>query len=132
MVDKNTEGNAALDSVFHALADPTRRSILRRLAGESMLVKDLAEPFDMSKQAVSKHLHVLEEAGLVVRIVEGRTTRVQLLTDRLRQVEDWVEFYRGFWTDGIEALARMVDGAIGDFEEPESPEHQENEQESDE
>lgn len=99
----------SLDSVFRALADGTRRSILQRLARGDLLVKDLAEPFDMSKQAVSKHLHVLEEAGLVVKEPEGRSTRVRLQAEPLRQVEDWVSFYRDFWTGSLAALAEIVD-----------------------
>jgi DNA-binding transcriptional ArsR family regulator len=106
MVDASLQ----LDTVFHALSDSTRRSILQRLAEGGVLVKDLAEPFDMSKQAVSKHLHVLEEAGLVVKVAEGRSTRVQLRPEMLRHVEDWVSFYRGFWTDSLAALASIVDG----------------------
>ncbi len=99
-----------LDSVFHALSDTTRRAMLRRLASGGALVKDLAKPFAMSKQAVSKHLHVLEAAGLVVKVPEGRATRVRLQPKPLRQVEDWVSFYRGFWTDSLSALADIVDG----------------------
>ena len=99
-----------LDSVFRALSDPTRRSILQRLAAGGTLVKELAEPFSMSKQAVSKHLLVLEDAGLVVKIVEGRSTRVRLRPEPLRQIEDWVSFYRGFWTHSLDALADIVDG----------------------
>lgn len=106
MVAKSSQ----LDTVFHALSDSTRRSILERLAGGGALVKDLAEPFAMSKQAVSKHLHVLEEAGLVVKVAEGRSTRVKLRPEALRQVEDWVSFYSGFWTAGLVALGDIVDG----------------------
>ena len=98
-----------LDIVFHALSDSTRRAILQRLAGGGALVKDLAEPFDMSKQAVSKHLQVLEDAGLVMKVVEGRSTRVKLRPEALRYVEDWVSFYRRFWTDSLAALADIVD-----------------------
>ena len=98
-----------LDRVFHALSDSTRRAILQRLAGSSALVKDLAEPFAMSKQGVSKHLQVLEEAGLVMKVVEGRSTRVMLRPEALRHVQDWVSFYRGFWTDRLAALAEIVD-----------------------
>jgi len=104
------DGSSQLDTVFHALSDSTRRAILQRLVGGGALVKDLAEPFAMSKQGVSKHLHVLEEAGLVVKVVEGRSTRVMLRPEALRYVEDWVSFYRGFWTDSLAALADIVDG----------------------
>ena len=105
MVDEDLH----LDSVFHALSDSTRRAILLRLAGGSALVKDLAEPFAMSKQGVSKHLQVLEEAGLVAKVAEGRSTRVMLRPEALRHIEDWVAFYRGFWTDRLAALAELVD-----------------------
>lgn len=98
-----------LDTVFRALSDSTRRSILERLADGGELVRDLAEPFAMSKQAVSKHLHVLEEAGLVVKVPEGRSTRVTLRPEPLRQVKDWVSFYSGFWTASLAALADVVD-----------------------
>lgn len=106
MVDDDLQ----LDTVFRALSDPTRRAILQRLAAGSALVKDLAEPFAMSKQAISKHLQVLEEAGLVVKVVEGRSTRVKLRPEALRHVENWVSFYRGFWTDSLAALADIVEG----------------------
>jgi DNA-binding transcriptional ArsR family regulator len=105
MVDEDSR----LDTVFHALADPTRRAILQRLAESGALVKDLADPFPMSKQGVSKHLRVLEEAGLVEKMAEGRSTRVKLRPEALRQVEDWVSFYRSFWTDSLAALAEIVD-----------------------
>lgn len=98
-----------LDMIFRALADPTRRAILRRLAGGEALVKDLAEPFAMSKQGVSKHLLVLEEAGLIEKQVEGRSTRVRLRPEALQHVEDWVTFYRNFWAGSLAALAEIVD-----------------------
>ena len=72
-------------------------------------MKDLAEPFSMSKQAVSKHLLVLEEAGLVVKMTEGRTTRVTLKPEPLKEVEDWVSFYSDFWVGSLAALADIVD-----------------------
>ena len=113
IINHMVDGSFQLDTVFHALSDSTRRDILRRLVGGGALVKDLAQPFAMSKQAVSKHLHVLEEAGLVVKIAEGRSTRVRLRPEGLRKVEDWVSFYRGFWTDSLTALAGIVDGEDG-------------------
>ena len=109
IINHMVDSKLYLDTVFHALSDSTRRSILQRLAAGGALVKDLAEPFAMSKQAVSKHLRVLEGAGLVVRLVEGRSTRVTLVPGPLRQVEDWVSFYRGFWTGSLAALADIVD-----------------------
>jgi DNA-binding transcriptional ArsR family regulator len=110
MVDRS----GRLDAVFHALSDPTRRAILQRLAGGAALVKDLAEPFAMSKQAVSKHLLVLEEAGLVMKEAEGRSTRVTLRPGTLQPVEDWVSFFRGFWTESLGALADIVDDEEGE------------------
>jgi DNA-binding transcriptional ArsR family regulator len=101
--------DADLDSVFHALADPTRRAIVQRLAGGGVLVKDLAEPIAMSKQGVSKHLRVLEEAGLVAKTAEGRSTKVELRAETLKQIEDWVSFYRDFWTDSLAALANVIE-----------------------
>jgi DNA-binding transcriptional ArsR family regulator len=103
------DADARLDMVFRALADPTRRAILRRLAGGGALVKDLAEPFAMSKQAVSKHLHVLDEAGLIEKIPEGRSTRVRLRPEALRHVEDWVSFYDRFWTVRIDRLKDLLE-----------------------
>ena len=100
-----------LDMVFHALADPTRRAILRRLADGDALVKDLAEPFAMSKQAVSKHLQVLEEAGLIAKRAEGRSTRVTLRPEALRHVDDWVSFYDRFWTEQIDRLRHLLEEA---------------------
>jgi DNA-binding transcriptional ArsR family regulator len=98
-----------LDTIFHALSDPTRRAIVQRLADGGVLVKDLAEPFAMSKQAVSKHLNVLEAAGLIEKIVEGRSTRVKLRPEALRHVEDWVSFYDRFWTERIDRLKDLLE-----------------------
>jgi DNA-binding transcriptional ArsR family regulator len=98
-----------LDRVFHALSDETRRAILQRLAGGGVLVKDLAVPFAMSKQAVSKHLQVLEEAGLVAKVAEGRSTRVTLEPEALRHVEVWVSFYRAFWTERVGRLEKLLE-----------------------
>ncbi len=110
MVDKTANEDGDLDRVFHALSDPTRRSMLRRVSAGSVMFKELAEPLAISKQAASKHVHVLEDAGLVVRVIEGRTTRVTLRPDTLQKIEDWVDFYRSFWTDSLETLASVVDG----------------------
>jgi DNA-binding transcriptional ArsR family regulator len=98
-----------LDLVFTALADRTRRSLLARLAGESRTVSELAEPFAMSLPAVSKHLGVLERAGLVSRSVDGRVRRCTLHLGPLRSAEEWLSHYRGFWSDKLDALARHVE-----------------------
>ena len=105
MVDKDLQ----LDTIFHALSDATRRAILVRLAGGGALVKDLAEPFAMSKQAVSKHLQVLEDAGLVLKVPEGRSTRVRLRPEALQQVEVWISIYRGFWTERVHRLEHLLE-----------------------
>jgi DNA-binding transcriptional ArsR family regulator len=98
-----------LDFVFHALSDRTRRSLLARLARGPAIVTELAEPFAMSLPAVSKHLRVLEAARLVVREVDGRAHRCSLAPGPLRDVERWVEHYRSFWEDTLDALGRYVE-----------------------
>jgi DNA-binding transcriptional ArsR family regulator len=95
-----------LSVTFAALADPTRRAILARLAdGEEATVNELAEPFPVSVQAVSKHLKVLERAGLITR---GRTAQLRpsrLDAAPLRDVADWLEQYRGIWEGRLDRLA---------------------------
>jgi DNA-binding transcriptional ArsR family regulator len=98
-----------LDLVFAALSDRTRRSLLARLAGAPKTISELAEPYEMSLAAVSKHLGVLERAGLVSRTVDGRLRRCTLHVDPLRGVEQWLTHYRSFWSDQLEALARHVE-----------------------
>jgi DNA-binding transcriptional ArsR family regulator len=95
---------AQLDRTFAALADPTRREILSRLASGDATVSELAEPLPISIQAVSKHLKVLEGAGLITR---GRTAQLRpshLEGTPLKEVADWVEGYRGFWESGFERM----------------------------
>ncbi|MCI4324782.1 MAG: metalloregulator ArsR/SmtB family transcription factor [Thermoplasmata archaeon] len=100
--------DAQLDGVFHALADPTRRAILARLARRPATVTDLAAPFAMSLPAVSKHLKVLERARLISRDIEGRQHRCSLDAGALREVEDWLGPYREFWIAHFDALARSL------------------------
>jgi len=114
MVDE-ISANRPLDAasrVFHALADPTRRSLLERLARGGALggvtVGGLAEPFTMSLQAVSKHLKVLERAGLVKRDVRGRVHRCSLSAEPLAEVATWIERYRPFWENQLDALDKYV------------------------
>jgi DNA-binding transcriptional ArsR family regulator len=97
-----------LDEVFGALADPTRRSILARLTKGDALVTELAEPFEMSLSAVSKHVRVLERAGLVHRTVVGREHRCALSPRPLRAAADWVEHYRAFWEMRLDALEQFI------------------------
>ena len=86
-----------LSATFSALADPTRRAILARLAAGERTVTELAEPFDMSLPAVSKHLRVLERAGLISRGREGQTRPCRLEGASLGLVTEWLERYRQFW-----------------------------------
>jgi len=92
------------EDVFRALADPTRRAMLERLTAADLTVSDLAEPFDMSLAAASKHLSVLEEAGLVVRRKRGRQRICSFAPAGLIEVRDWVERYVGYWNARLDAL----------------------------
>src|SRR5438309_6115170 len=93
-----------LSSTFAALADPTRRAILARLASGETSVTDLAKPFDISLPAVSKHLKVLEGAGLIARSRDAQWRPCRLEAGRLREVADWVEYYRRFWEESMDKL----------------------------
>lgn len=97
-----------LDDVFHALADRTRRAILARLGEGPAMITELADPIDMSFPAVSKHVRVLERAKLVVRAVDGRVHRCSLAPEPLHDVEKWLDDYRAFWSDNLEALERFA------------------------
>jgi DNA-binding transcriptional ArsR family regulator len=97
-----------LDLVFHALADRTRRSLLRRLGRGPAMVTELAAPFDMSLPAVSKHLCVLERARLVSRKIDGRVHRCALDPKALSEVEGWLRERREFWEHTLDALAAHV------------------------
>lgn len=103
-----------LDLTFGALADPTRRAILARLALGDASVGDLAEPFRMSRPAISKHLRVLERAGLVRREREGRVSRCELDAAAMRDAAEWIERYRVFWTNRLGDLKRYVEAPIPD------------------
>jgi len=89
---------------FSALADPTRRAILARLALGETSVTDLAEPFDMSMPAVSKHLRVLEHAGLISRSREAQYRPCRIEAQALKDVDDWLERYRAFWEEKFDQL----------------------------
>ena len=101
-----------LSRVFSALADPTRRDLVARLASGDATLSQLAEPYDVSVQAVSKHLKVLEHAGLITR---GRTAQLRpsrLASAPLKEAVDWLERYRRFWEAGFDRLeARLREGA---------------------
>ncbi|MGH7578255.1 MAG: ArsR/SmtB family transcription factor [Longimicrobiales bacterium] len=104
--------NAQLDRTFGALADCTRRGILGRLARGDASVGELARPFRVSRPAISKHLRVLERAGLVRRTREGRVSRCELDAAAMREAAEWVDRYRVFWEGQLDALARYVEGSV--------------------
>ena len=93
-----------LSATFGALADPTRRAILARLASGEKSVTELAEPFAMSMPAVSKHLKVLERAGLITRGRDAQWRPCKLAAEPLKEVDDWVEEYRRHWEERFERL----------------------------
>lgn len=97
-----------LDGVFGALADPTRREMLRRLAAEERSISELAEPCKMSFAAVSKHVRVLERAGLVRRSVRGRTHYCRLEAGPLADAQAWLTFYQRYWAERLDALEVML------------------------
>jgi DNA-binding transcriptional ArsR family regulator len=93
-----------LSQTFSALADPTRRAILARLATGATTVGELAEPFDISLPAVSRHLKVLTDAGLIERHTEAQWRRCELRGEGMRAAADWIEFYRRFWEQQFDKL----------------------------
>jgi DNA-binding transcriptional ArsR family regulator len=97
-----------LDSVFHALSDPTRRGMLAMLADDERTVSELAEPFEMSLAAASKHIQALERAGLLEREVQGRTHVCRLAPDALQDAHDWFRDYERFWSGRLDALEREL------------------------
>jgi DNA-binding transcriptional ArsR family regulator len=98
-----------LSATFAALADPTRRAILERLTGREAAVGEVAAPFAMSLPAVSKHLAVLERAGLLTRARAGRQRHCCLVADPLREAAAWIARYRRFWEARLDALARYLE-----------------------
>ncbi|MBB6675219.1 ArsR/SmtB family transcription factor [Cohnella nanjingensis] len=97
-----------LNHVFRALADPTRREMIRRLARQDLTVSELAMPYQMSLAGASKHVKVLEEAGLVRRTVRGRTHLCRLDPATLASAYEWIRFYEHFWNDQLDALDREL------------------------
>lgn len=103
-----------LDAVFHALADPTRRAMLGHLAERELTIGELATPFSMSFAGASKHVRVLENAGLVTRTIRGRTHLCRLQAARLAEADAWLRRYERFWNeklDTLESLLRAEDEA---------------------
>lgn len=98
-----------LDATFAALADPTRRAILARLALGEATVKELAEPFAMSQPAISKHLKVLEHTGLISRSRDAQRRPCRLEAKQLAEATDWLENYRQFWEASFQRLDDLLD-----------------------
>lgn len=97
-----------LDAVFAALADPTRRAILLRLASGEASVNEIAAPFDMSQPAVSKHLKVLERAGLVARDVDQQRRPARLVAEPMADAVNWLEEFRVFWSASFDQLDSLL------------------------
>ena len=100
---------AALDATFAALADPTRRAILARLARGRATVGELARPFEVSPPAISKHLRALEVAGLIAREKQGRVHHIRLVPRRLREAAEWIDHYERFWRGRLDALQAYLE-----------------------
>jgi DNA-binding transcriptional ArsR family regulator len=98
------EYSPTLDSTYAALSHPVRRDLIERLSGGPMRVTELAEPFDISLAAISKHVGVLERAELVHRRIKGRDHVISLEPRPLRTARDWIDAYRPFWESRIDAL----------------------------
>jgi DNA-binding transcriptional ArsR family regulator len=98
----------SLGATFGALADPTRRAIVERLTRGEASVGELAEPFDMSLPAISKHLSVLEDAGLLVRTKEGRIRHCRLVEEPMRDAFEWIATYGSFWEEQLDSLGRFL------------------------
>ncbi|KQX07577.1 MULTISPECIES: ArsR/SmtB family transcription factor [unclassified Leifsonia] len=108
---------ALLDRVFGAVSDPTRREILQRLSRADERVTDVASHFSISLNSVSKHVRVLETAGLVTRSVQGRNHVLSLNAAPMAEAAAWMESYREFWSDRLAALDRFVTNAGEDASE---------------
>jgi DNA-binding transcriptional ArsR family regulator len=114
MLNHMVEQFAHLDAVFRALADPTRRAMLGQLAERELTIGELATPFSMSFAGASKHVRVLENAGLVTRTIRGRTHLCRLQAARLAEADAWLRRYERFWNqklDRLESLLRAEDEA---------------------
>ncbi len=101
--------STALDNTFHALAHPVRREMLAHLTYKRYTVLEMAQQFDLSLNGVSKHLKVLEQAGLIRREIQGRTHYCSLETQRLREAAEWLEYYQRFWEKRLDALESFLE-----------------------
>ncbi len=103
------EASPNLDAIFSALADPTRRAILSELATGEATVKELAAPFDMSQPAVSKHLKVLERAGLIERAIDRQRRPARLKAEPMAAAVDWLEEFKAFWSSSFDQLDGLLE-----------------------
>jgi DNA-binding transcriptional ArsR family regulator len=108
-MDAATLSDDRLDTVFHALANRTRRALLKRLSAGAAKVTDLAEPFGMSLNAISKHLLVLEGAGLIRRTVSGRVHICALEAGPMAPAEEWLSAYERYWSGQLDSFAAFVE-----------------------
>lgn len=111
---KKIDPDDQLNLIFHALSDPTRRALLKRLSEAPEKVTALAEPFDMSLNAISKHLKTLEKADLINRDNTGRTSICFLRAEPLHEAQDWLDQYARFWGETLDAFSRHMDKQIDD------------------
>ncbi len=100
---------APAHDIFQAIADPSRRAMLKLLAEGELPIAAIAERFPISRTAVNKHLHMLAEAGLVDSRRVGRQTRYRLRAEPLKQIGDWLSFFEGYWDDKLSALRGLVE-----------------------
>jgi DNA-binding transcriptional ArsR family regulator len=107
-----TQASQQLNQVFFALSDGTRRAILARLAAGSTTIGELAAPFAISGPAVTKHMKVLERAGLIERRVQGRQHQCTLSTEGLKTAEDWLNFHRRFWETRFDSLEMLLSNEL--------------------
>jgi len=114
MVEHHTTAphQATLDHVFHALADSTRRAILRDITRHERTVGELAQPYSMSLAAVSKHLDVLERASLIHRERRGACRMVRLNARPLHAAQEWLNFYEQFWSTNLDRLQNLLEGRL--------------------
>ncbi len=109
LIERMAQTDDSLSITFAALADPTRRAILTRLAKGEATVGELGEPFDMSAPAISKHLRVLESAGLIAREVDARWRICRLRAEPMHDAHDWLEAYRRHWEGNLDRLVEFVE-----------------------
>lgn len=107
-LESYTKSEDQLDAVFSALADPTRRKILSRLAAGEASVNEIAAPFSMSQPAISKHLKVLEKAGLIERAVDEQRRPAKLKADNMKQAVEWLTDFKAFWGASFNQLDELL------------------------